>query len=41
MVRIQQLNSFLDDKKIQKIDLQCLLALLTYQKELDLNNEQE
>ncbi len=41
VTRIQYLNTFLDDKKIQKIDLQCLLALLTYHKELDLNNEQE
>ena len=41
MARIEQLNKFLDEKSVQKIDLQTLLALLTYHKELDLNNEQE
>jgi hypothetical protein len=35
------LNKFLDDKRVDKIELHTLLMLLTYHKELDLNNEQE
>jgi len=37
--RIDQLNTFLDEKSAQKVDLPLLLMTLTYLKELELQNE--
>ena len=39
--KIQMLNEFLDNKKATRIDLNTLLGVLTYLKELDLMNEKE
>ena len=39
--KLKQLNEFLDTKKATKIDLNCLLNVLTYLKELDLMGEKE
>jgi hypothetical protein len=35
------LNEYLDDKKLTKIDLNTLLSVLTYLKELDLMDEKD
>lgn len=34
--KIQKLNEFLDNKGATQIDLKCMLATLTYLKELEL-----
>lgn len=39
--KIQMLNEYLDNKKATRIDLNQLLSVLTYLKELDLMNEKE
>lgn len=39
--RIEQLNTFLDEKSAQRVDLPNLLQTLTYLKELELENEQQ
>ena len=39
--KISMLNEFLDNKKATRIDLNTLLGVLTYLKELDLMNEKE
>ena len=39
--RIAQLNQYLDDKKVPKIDERVLVQVLTHLKELELLNEQE
>jgi hypothetical protein len=39
--KIKELNLFLDEKNSQRIDLQTLLQVLTYLKELELMSEKE
>ena len=39
--RLAQLNVYLDEKKVPKIDERVLIQVLTYLKELELMNEQE
>ncbi len=39
--RIAQLNQFLDERKVPKIDERVLVQVLTHLKELELMNEQE
>lgn len=39
--RIAQLNQFLDERKVPKIDERVLVQVLTHLKELELLHEQE
>ena len=39
--RLAQLNQFLDERKVPKIDEKVLVQVLTHLKELELMNEQE
>ena len=39
--KIGELNKFLDEKKMQRIDLNTMLSTLTYLKELNLMNEED